>query len=812
MEDQNTPILPPELLPDAPGTGEGPQTTVQAVDEAALQAELAKEKQFGDASLQTAAEAAASSATLGLSDFVAGLLSPKTKRAMAERRDRNPISSALGTAAGIVAPAVLTGGESALAKGAAALPTSQAIKVGAAAETFASKALASRLKSKAAQEIVAKSVGMGTEGALYGVGNLVSEASLGNADFNAENIIASAGSGALLGAGFGAALGAAHGVAPIASKSMSALRGKLTNSHLADPVRAAEELTGLQQRRIITIKERQPKFFEELPEFFRSRLQLKALDTADDLAIKNAKLLNDSVGRIKKASAEIDNVLTSRPGLAPVRTDTYNRLLKILDAEEQSLALTKNTSRADIITIRRFREDVLALGSKNAPFSFKEFDELRKRFQAIKYKGGGMSESFKATVAERLRGESRRVIDDIADNVAAGGKGTSLETVASDLKLANKDFYTASVLKDSLLSKASKATLLKWGDIVEAAALNQLGGITGLVAGAARKFIGTDLRRNAAVLLDIGKQKAATEKLIKTSVEGFFSKSKRASKALSLRSLVGSGYSMSQEQQAPKNKKEAFKNVKKNLENLALNPDLLPDRLAKSTIRIAHAAPAIANSTNEALVRGVEFLQSKVPKENASGGVFKREFEPSSMQLAKFERYLQAVEHPLSVLEDLERGTISREHIEAIKAVYPAIYGHLQQTVLDSISEQEKGDEKSDLSYTKRVELGILLDIPTDESLQPAFIATMQANFTAPAGVEGSAQAGQSPVSGARADKLEMADRSESSVQKTQTRVQSLYGPFYCPGNFCAFPGANSAMEQIISNLKVDNYVLKSSF
>jgi len=765
MDDQNLPVIPPDLLPDAPGSADTPVNTVRAVDEAQLQADLQNEAEFGDSALRTAAESAASSATLGLSDFILANMSAKAKKGLQQRRELNPVSGAIGTGAGIVVPAILAP-ETLIGR---ALPATKAAKAGLAVEDLASKALASRLKSKAAQDIIAKSVGMGAEGALYGVGDLVSEASLGNADFNGENIVASAGAGALLGAGFGSAFGAVKATVPTVAKGIKGVGNKLGVGSLTDPLKAAEELTGLSQRRILTIQKSNPKFFEELPSYFKDRLQLRALDTADDLAVKNAKLLQESTGRIKKASSAIDAEIVARPGIAPSRAETYQKLLNVLDEQEKTLALTKNTSRADIRTIRAFREDVLALGSKNQPFNFKEFDELRRTLQGIKYKGGGAVESFKANVAERMRGESRKIIDDVADRVATANRGGDLETVAAELKRANKDFYTASILRDSMLSKASKSTLLKWGDIVEAAAFNQIGGIPGLVAGAAKKLIGTDLRRNAAVLLDIRKQQAATKSLISDSVSTFLGRSKRAARSLSLKSLTGSGFSMSNTQGAPKNKKEAFANVQSNLDALALNADLLPERLAKSTIRVAHAAPAISNATNETLVRAVQFLQAKIPKETlgASSMLFKREFVPSTFELAKFERYLQAVEHPLSVMDDLERGTIAREHVEAIKAVYPALYGEMQQTIMTQIAELQK-DGKT-VSYAKRLQLGVLLDIPTDESLEPQNIAGLQANFGPQQSAEAAAQS-QAGTENPKAD-VNFAEQSETSVQRVRTRV-----------------------------------------
>jgi hypothetical protein len=46
--------------------------------------------------------------------------------------------------------------------------------------------------------------------------------------------------------------------------------------------------------------------------------------------------------------------------------------------------------------------------------------------------------------------------------------------------------------------------------------------------------------------------------------------------------------------------------------------------------------------------------------------------------------------------------------------------------------EKRIADEKAPIGYDKRVQMGILLGIPTDKTLNPQFIASMQSTFGKP--------------------------------------------------------------------------------
>lgn len=120
----------------------------------------------------------------------------------------NPWSSGLGTVAGAILPAVLTGGGSLAEEGGLSLmgrlargPVEALTGLGEAGEGLTSSALGDGVLGRVGGGIVRGAI----EGGAYGAGSQVSEDSLGDTDTTAEKLIAAIGHGALIGGAAGGA-------------------------------------------------------------------------------------------------------------------------------------------------------------------------------------------------------------------------------------------------------------------------------------------------------------------------------------------------------------------------------------------------------------------------------------------------------------------------------------------------------------------------------------------------------------------------------------------------------------------------------
>lgn len=131
----------------------------------------------------TGLEGVASGLSLGGSDVLLDLLGAET----AERAEVNPYVRTGGEIAGMIAPAVLTGGL-------AATPAGIAMGAGRAAES-------------AVGGVAGRALGGVVEGAIFGAGQGVSNLALSNAPVTASAVVEELGMNALLGGGLGGVLG-----------------------------------------------------------------------------------------------------------------------------------------------------------------------------------------------------------------------------------------------------------------------------------------------------------------------------------------------------------------------------------------------------------------------------------------------------------------------------------------------------------------------------------------------------------------------------------------------------------------------------
>lgn len=172
-------------------------------------------------------------------------------------------------------------------------------------------------------------------------------------------------------------------------------------------------------------------------------------------------------------------------------------------------------------------------------------------------------------------------------------------------------------------------------------------------------------------------------------------------------------------------KKKTFTERAQYLEKLA-DPQALMQE-AEKRIGTSQAAPNINAAAIAQYTRGVQFLTSKLPVDPLAHQSIQynaTDWKPSDFELAKFERYADTVENPAGALNNVARGRVSPEEIEALQTVYPQTFKRLQDGVLDAIM---KPDTK--LAYAQKVQLGSLFNVTADVSMRPDFILKMQGTF-----------------------------------------------------------------------------------
>lgn len=162
---------------------------------------------------------------------------------------------------------------------------------------------------------------------------------------------------------------------------------------------------------------------------------------------------------------------------------------------------------------------------------------------------------------------------------------------------------------------------------------------------------------------------------------------------------------------------------------LSTSPEALTAAISAELGTLPESAPATAESMGGVLTRAVQFLASKVPRvpEQPMGEVksMHRPFRPAATEVARFARYLAAVEDPGGVLEDMAGGAVTREAVEAMEQVYPALWGELRAKLVERLAAAG-----SKLDYQQRLKLGQVLGLPAvDAASSPQALAALQGNF-----------------------------------------------------------------------------------
>lgn len=216
------------------------------------------EKKYGDQTLKALLYGGARGVTFGLSDLALEKSGISTQEELKEIKDRNAVASVIGDTLGTITPAVLSGGTGLIAKVAAKTPAALASKT---ALNLGAKAASKVAAENTVKQGLARAAAAGaTEGFLVGEGQLISEAALGDADFNAESLMVHGGTGALMGGGLGV-LGqlGVDAFKKSATKAREYLKGAVSKMDDKQASKAMLEKLGLEEKAAEALQQINPE-------------------------------------------------------------------------------------------------------------------------------------------------------------------------------------------------------------------------------------------------------------------------------------------------------------------------------------------------------------------------------------------------------------------------------------------------------------------------------------------------------------------------------------------------------------------------
>lgn len=744
------------LLAD-PGSG------FRLASDAEVQADIDR-AEYSDVGSQLAAagEGALAGATLGASDYAiqAGLLGAQFAEESRKRAEHAAVARGAGEVAGIVGSSLLTGGATGaaatgargagLARTAAGLgaraisaPARAAMGLGRAAEGVVGRALAKEgagLGARALARGAAVGAAGAVEGAAFGAGQALSETSLDRTvfedpDLAAERIVTGAGLGALFGGGAGAALGAGGVLAGAAGKATKdAVLKRINAGTIEDFVneRAFKAVLGGRNLRRVKLAERRHGGAAKIGRDALDEGVVTATSTIDDIARAAEQKTEQWGQRVGDLIDQLDNT--------GARIDGKAAALKIRDDVLEPLR--KQAATKQFADQAEAKLEPLLSKLDDGEISVSEFwAERRALDKTINFESLGQS-----PVRDVIK-DARRTMEDVfEESTDKLAQSAGIEGFADDLATAKRKYSNMIFARDTAREAIERDTANRFfspsdygvGSILSAAEAVTGGGLdagtlaTGFMSGLIHKtmrergsaFIAGTLdslqrmRPGKAVM-----QAQAGQRSVETAsgaiiarLKGAATKTAKAAKEAT--TFLGVEFGRGADA-------AAYRELGKRVRSMQNPASDSRQQARRTTGQALSVQPAMTASMDATIQRAADHLAPKFTSvgPDDADGMFAHVRRPhvSQEDIRAIKAAVERVANPNSMLERAADGSLSLEDVEALQAVYPRIYDEMRQTVIDRLHEIEEMPR-----YADRMQLGILFDLPTDPSLEPEFIASMQ--------------------------------------------------------------------------------------
>lgn len=154
----------------------------------------------------------------------------------------------------------------------------------------------------------------------------------------------------------------------------------------------------------------------------------------------------------------------------------------------------------------------------------------------------------------------------------------------------------------------------------------------------------------------------------------------------------------------------AYQDHAREVQTIASVPDVAASRLSGIT---GQTLPTVAPGLNAEMaavgLRGAQYLKANMPCPPSDPDSITPQLESpppaARSDLHIYANRVEGVEDPLSLLDDLNRGRVSPEKVEAVKAVWPLLFMRMRQATFASLAER-----KEKVPYHKRQLLDMTLD------------------------------------------------------------------------------------------------------
>lgn len=354
----------------------------------------------------------------------------------------------------------------------------------------------------------------------------------------------------------------------------------------------------------------------------------------------------------------------------------------------------------------------------------------RKALDELVYREGQpLTASARIEELRSVRGKMEDVIASALDE-ASGKVPGQLKSEYLALKKDYQALRIAQKASEDAATRGSANRTFSLTDKIIGATTGAAGGLVGgpvggFITGQGTAFISKIVRERgdaaAAVLLN----RVADMKLVSQMMARVDDQLARSSKGLlaapkTIEAPASKGASV-----------ERAQGIMKRVAEAQSNPEQYANRLMQQTESLSQTAPKVAGAFTQTALRAAEFLASKLPASAQPDP-----FDPgkpqriSAADAARLCRYADYADEPMKFYQEVERGKLTREGVEAAKYFTPKMFAELQMRTADALADLTSRGIKP--PYAQRERLGLLLDFPAVASQRPEHMILLQANVQAP--------------------------------------------------------------------------------
>jgi hypothetical protein len=466
-----------------------------------------------------------------------------------------------------------------------------------------------------------------------------------------------------------------------------------------------------------------------------------------------------------QAATHAQQVAEHADEIASIKATNEERLAKATAAVQEGHAINVS-EHADTALGKKLKAAATDAYNKNLRMSFQDAHALRRKIDGMINYERGLNPFAKENPTENALKQARGILQE--EITRAGDDATSVHGFANfrkpledanqlfrQMHLAHRSVSEANMrlARNRLVSPSTYGAGLAAmaGSMVGHGSL--VGGAMGLAAGALHhqvlkrgNFVAGEVLEKMAAFTGVQRATATVDRELDRGVAG----------------LLRPGERIPAQPKAHPHEKSSnpYRDRAESVARAVADIDGHMAKVERAASSFSDHAPKVATAFQSAALRATSWLASQMPasmrvKHDPLSPQFDHPYVSPS-DAAAFMRKYDAVHDPASVLEDMRRGYVTQEQVDALKAVFPRMYAEIQQRVSDGLKEA-----KTPPPYETRKQISILFGIAADGTMEPAFIRTMQA----PNGT-----AGQTP------------EKQDASVSAPQRQIKGIASAVSLPG------------------------------